>query len=269
MLGKLFKYEFKAMSRMMLPVFISFSVITVFAFIINDVFSDAYRYFDSGDDMMFMSSMIVIFVIPVYTLLLCAMVIYSFVSSGIRFSSAMFSNEGYLMRTLPVSGSVHILSRLAVGAVWAVISFCCAVIYLMIMFPILPQHKGYGAAARLSGALGFILGTDADTVVSRLIEMVVMFLYVQMLIIAAATISGKMRDNNRRGGTIAMAIIINLAVSILISALTALIAKISGSDYYTFYVEMNSTVTFFTRLAATVLFYVEGCRAINRNQDIA
>ena len=113
MLGKLIKYEFKAMGRVMLPLYavmiflaglLSFNLKTG----MNDSAQSLLQKFAIILTFLFFAAVMAVFVVMVI------MVIQ-------RFYKNLLGTEGYLMFTLPVSTWQHILSKAITAMIWIVL----------------------------------------------------------------------------------------------------------------------------------------------------
>ena len=115
MLGKLLKYEFKAMGRTLLPLYGALlAVAAILGLMIN--FSDAMNA--TG----IIGSIMAIVIVVVYVVLLIAIVIMTMVLIVQRFSRNLLGTEGYFLLTLPASIDSHILSKTISAMVWSVFS---------------------------------------------------------------------------------------------------------------------------------------------------
>lgn len=126
MLTKLMKYEFKAIGRIMLPLYgalIGFAFINKLFLAINS--NDINMEFLNGIPnvitmMAYVATMVAVFVATIFVILQ-------------RFYKNLFGDEGYLMNTIPVKSWQNILSKLLVAMVWSILSFIIASISIIIM----------------------------------------------------------------------------------------------------------------------------------------
>ncbi len=119
MLGKLIKYDIKALSRF-LPVL--YGTLTVITLLIR---------FNMVKLIMFDAlGMAVLFA---FILLLILMVGATELFIGIHFYRSLFSDEGYLTHTLPVSSSRLLLSKTVAGSIWLIISVALSLILACIV----------------------------------------------------------------------------------------------------------------------------------------
>lgn len=113
MLGKLFKHELWAMSRIMLPVM---AVLVVLAGLSNV----SVRYIDMVQSD-FLSFVLVLFLVLFFLGVFAAAVVLIVVIVS-RFYNNLLKDEGYLMFTLPVSTHELVWSKLLASLVWSVVS---------------------------------------------------------------------------------------------------------------------------------------------------
>lgn len=113
MVKKLIKHEFMALSRMLVPMYIVLLGLSIITRIIAIFESDHLIY-----EIVLVSAVIILPVAIVISL------VYTVVSCIIRFYKNLFSKEGYLTFTLPVSVSSHLLTKLftAVVATFATVT---------------------------------------------------------------------------------------------------------------------------------------------------
>lgn len=129
MLGKLIKHEFHAVSRLLLPLHLALILITLVG--------RFYVQF-AMDHMDYRFSLIHVSLIMFYVLALFAIFVLTYVYLYIlRPHKNWFSDEGYLIHTLPVTAAAHIWSKLIVAMCWVLLdSFLLALsIFLMVVNP--------------------------------------------------------------------------------------------------------------------------------------
>ena len=118
MLGKLIKYEMKGSFRELLPLYAAIIGISA---LIRPMYMQ-----NLGDAWVGIT-------ITVYAALLVAMFVISFLTVVRRFERTMLGPEGYLMHTLPVSASTHILSKLAVAFVIYLLSIIVSTLSFVVI----------------------------------------------------------------------------------------------------------------------------------------
>lgn len=121
MLGKLLKHEFKAVNRLMIPLHLGLIVITIVGrFYVQFVMNRAHVDYSNYTLRMWEGLMDVLLV-SAYVIALIAIFIITWLYLDIlRFRKNLFTDEGYLMHTLPASASEHIAAKLTVSTVWQI-----------------------------------------------------------------------------------------------------------------------------------------------------
>lgn len=124
MLGKLFKYELKATSRVFIPLYIAILVVSV----VNGL----------------SLNLEILNIQVLATIILMCLFISLFVITIVvtiqRFNKNLLKDEGYLMFTLPVSSKLLILSKYLTSLIWTFLSFIVAFLSFTIIFMI-PTYK--------------------------------------------------------------------------------------------------------------------------------
>ncbi|MEG0292570.1 MAG: hypothetical protein RR495_07415 [Anaerovoracaceae bacterium] len=120
MLGKLFKYENKALARVLLPMYGAWLVVSaLLGFSIKFVENSAFIAGITG----FMYSAVVI-----------ASVVLTIILIIQRYYKNLLGNEGYLTLTLPVSTGKHLMSKSIIATVWGLIGIITGLLSMMIVF---------------------------------------------------------------------------------------------------------------------------------------
>lgn len=128
MLGKLTKFEFKATARTMLPLYLAVLVLTLvnkgFLYLQGSAILADYNSGVLGMIIKIMGG----FSMAAFVAFIVATLFFTVFISVQRFYKNLFTDEGYLMHTLPVSPKSLIGAKLLVSAVWFAASL--AVIFL-------------------------------------------------------------------------------------------------------------------------------------------
>lgn len=122
MVKKLFKYEFAAFSRVLIPVYIAMGGIAVLSRILQ-FFKDT-----TASAAMLVGSSVAMYVIAVITAFG-----FSNVFAVVRFHKNMFSGEGYLTLTLPATAAEHIWAKLLSAMLFNLLSVVAFVVSLCII----------------------------------------------------------------------------------------------------------------------------------------
>ncbi len=107
MLGTLLKYEFKAIGRLMLPLYAAWLIAAVLL-----------GFSVSGDGLGGQGLLFIVVSGILYGAFAMVAVVLTCIILIQRFYKNLLGNEGYLMFTLPVSTGQHIINKTLSGAVW-------------------------------------------------------------------------------------------------------------------------------------------------------
>lgn len=132
MLGKLIKHEFKAVNRLMIPLHLALILITIVGrFYIQFAMGPGRDALNTNIWYGIISIMLTSF----YVIALAAIFTITWVELHIlRPRKNLFTDEGYLMHTLPVSAASHIWSKLIVAFVWTLMDALLLVLSVAAMF---------------------------------------------------------------------------------------------------------------------------------------
>lgn len=230
MLGKLLKYEFKALYKKILLFVAGGLLLSCLMLLLFSVF------FNVGDDNImlgwFLGSGMVFTVLA-----LAAIAIVSLVFIIQRFYTNLCKDEGYLSFTLPVTASQHLWAKLISGAVWMTITGIGVIASYIILFG--------GMADIAANALGEDIFADLGVTFDYLFEMMeispALFIaelivgalvsaFADMMIIYLCIIMGSVIASKHK---VLMAVLLYFAVMMAISWITGMvniIAMMISSD---------------------------------------
>lgn len=137
MLGKLIKNEFKAVNRLMIPLHLGLIVITIIGrfYLQLTVFNNPGRTYYMMLEQNIWYNLLNVMLVMFYVIALIAAALITWIYLSIlRFRKNLFTDEGYLMHTLPVSASAHIWSKLIVNFVWQVIDILLIILSIFGLF---------------------------------------------------------------------------------------------------------------------------------------
>lgn len=134
MLGKLLKYDFKALARLLLPLYgglLALGLITGFMLPVTD----------SSDNVL------IAIAVTVLVILLVVLTVASFVLTLImmikRFHKSLLADEGYLSHSLPVTTEEHLLSKTISSFVFYLVATLCAgMTYVILIVTVFARSEG-------------------------------------------------------------------------------------------------------------------------------
>lgn len=111
MLTKLLKYDFKSLSKVLLPVY-GISLLLAFLTKVSNILADKFSVFSVPNG----------FINAIFVVILIAIPIVTFIFTILQFYQNLVKDEGYLMHTIPVSKQNLILSKTISSTTYLVIS---------------------------------------------------------------------------------------------------------------------------------------------------
>lgn len=136
MLRKLIKYEWKGHRMMGLILIGVVAFATLFGFLASrsPIWSDVRIYDNVIADL---TNMMSIFSFLLYFLLLSGVVYAILIYVAVRFYRTMYTDEGYLLHTLPVTKNQILISKILTGTIWVLITyvamFVSVVLFILFM----------------------------------------------------------------------------------------------------------------------------------------
>lgn len=121
MLSKLLKYEIKATSRILLPLYVVLLVYSVVHMMISSLTLDKWN-----------APQIISFI--VYIMIFIGIFVMTLILIIQRFYKNLLTDEGYLMFTLPTRPWNHIVCKLLVSMMWSVVSSIVGIISIVTIF---------------------------------------------------------------------------------------------------------------------------------------
>ena len=126
MLGKLIKHEFKATWKMVALMNIFLLVLTALG-----VLSFAFKFWNVDNDIM-MAFGILSLVFYYLSILVISIAVCIYVA--IRFYKTLYSDEGYLTNTLPVTNHQLLISKILVGSIYELVTSLVIIVSVLALF---------------------------------------------------------------------------------------------------------------------------------------
>lgn len=220
MLGNLIKHEFKATSRILVPLYIVLICISIInRFLFQSGINEGIFAFFTG------------FLMITQILLIVAILITTVLFMVIRFYKNLLSDEGYLMFTLPVNTHQLIISKLLVTIIWIFVSIIAILSSLYIVFA-------------TSGSIGLIIreiqrafaelkasfGGNSVLLIIDLILMLLLSAVTNMLMIYSSIAIGQLFSKHRIVASfVSYVVIYNIMQLIMVLVLVILSYILSGN----------------------------------------
>lgn len=154
----------------------------------------------------------------------------TYLLAGIRFYKNMFTDEGYLTRTLPVTNATHLLSKTIAGSIWAVINmsviYLCT--YLVLCTPYIrsavTSHKA--EILREFGATGEYAGLSFSSALTVLFLFSCLGSISSIVMIYSSVALGQLFSSHRVLG----AVVSYFAISTVLSVLSLVVMALFGNE---------------------------------------
>lgn len=128
MLKKLFKYEWKASARILMVVY---GIVILFS-ILSRLFMEA-SGINRGEETLPAMETVSALLIMISIVAIFSSVIFTWVFIAYRFYKSVFTEQGYLTNTLPVTQQQIITAKMLTGVIWQVINWVLVLVAVLIM----------------------------------------------------------------------------------------------------------------------------------------
>ncbi len=224
MLGKLLKYDFKSLAKLLVPVYLVSLLLAIFTRIIN-LLAEEFSIFSVPSGFISMIFVVVLVAIPIAT----------FIFTIIRFYQNLIKDEGYLMHTLPVSKNHLILSKTISSTFFILLSFVFTILFLFVgVYGIWFDQKF------IDLAFSFLKQIDNVFLILIFLSAIISVIFNQVMIYASIALGQK--HNNKIMFSIIYGIVIYNVVQI-ISVILLLPVMLLDPNYQS-YIQNNPITNF-------------------------
>ena len=242
MLGKLFKHEFLSITRVAIPTYIAVLVISVIGRFLTWITSRQYVIDNVPATFVKIIKVLSSLISGIYIIAFIAVIILTLFYLIYRFYKNFYTDEGYLMLTLPTRPSALIASKLFNAWIWIIFSAIIAVLSLYITLG--HYDKVMDLLKQLWETIGQVIDAEGDFLREELgvplwlfgVEIffcIFMFATRFMVTWYSSVSFGMLISKKHKAlGTIFAYIIIDIATKIIMSIYVTVITKIIP-DYYT------------------------------------
>lgn len=206
MLNKLMKYELKATSRLLVPLYLILLVMSI----VN-------RFVFKLDEFGGTAGVIGQFLVVIYITTIFAVLIVTVIYMIVRFYKNLLTDEGYLMFTLPVKTHQHITSKLLITLFWTIVSIAAVLISLFVAFAS-PETLPYvsNGIKEVIAELNKAFNGSAALLFIEFIVMMLLSLVVNILLIYVSIAVGQLFTKHKIIGSFAAYMIIYTILQFLL-----------------------------------------------------
>lgn len=224
MLGKLIKHETRATSRIFLPLYGALLILTIFTKLVMaigapDFFSEAASNNNNIAEIILGISFTLYFVLIVG---ICVMTLVMIIQ---RFYKNLFTDEGYLMFSLPVKTWELVLSKLMVGMIWSAV--CTVMIVLTFFIFSLGAFSMMELSQTIRSAYSMFYlqtGMELNLFMAELILFILVQTVASILMIYVSIAIGQLFNQHRIVAAFGAYIVITIAMQIIMSIAMAVFA---------------------------------------------
>lgn len=219
MLRKLIKYDFKALSRYLIVIHAMLLITAVLGrlLFVGRLMSDPGRLSNAG-------AIATIIGIIIYVILFMTAVFGTMLMIAICFYKNLYSDEGYLTHTLPVTRGQLLISKTVSGSVWMLLDMMMVILSLFILVLTRPVLDSFSSSwDELLSAMGFPASTGYGKILLAFAVLFIVSAVGNVVLIYVSITIGQLFSNHRVLGAVVVYFVINTIVSIICS--------IAGSAY--------------------------------------
>jgi len=188
-LGKLLKHEWIATAKVLLPLNIFLILVTLIGKVIITIFHGSIS--DSV-------SPVIVILLTLYILILMALSVITGIYLVVRFYKNLFSNEGYLMFTLPVSTWSLLNSKLILSTFWCFITILNTIFSMFVLIgSALTKAGGNITYAKMDKAFYHEAEMHISTLLLLLCVFVIICSIQSMLMIYASIAIGQLFEKHK------------------------------------------------------------------------
>lgn len=243
MLRKLIKYDFKALSRYLIVIHAMLLITAVLGrlLFVGRLMSDPGRLSNAG-------AIATIIGIIIYVILFMTAVFGTMLMIAICFYKNLYSDEGYLTHTLPVTRGQLLISKTVSGSVWMLLDMMMIILSLFILVLTRPVLDSFSSSwDELLSAMGFPASTGYGKILLAFAVLFIVSAVGNVVLIYVSITIGQLFSNHRVLGAVVVYFVINTIVSIICSiagTVYSMSSFIHAADESSFVMMVNDGVIY-------------------------
>ncbi|MBM6947838.1 hypothetical protein [Mordavella massiliensis] len=217
MLGKLIKYDLKSTTKFLLIIHLFLVAASVFG-----------RVFITGRldfEMEGVNELLLTLTFVLFIIVFVGVSYGTYIVIAVRFYKNLFSDEGYLTNTLPVTRGMHLLAKTLSGGIWAVIDMFLIFVstWILLSIPLLTDTIGahWDEFIRL---LGFGGQGDFNLFLAHLTLVSIVGGFCSVISIEASVIFGQLFNSHKVLG----AVVSYFAITVVLSVVSTVVMSMTG-----------------------------------------
>lgn len=271
MLGKLIKYDLRSMNRILVLIhaFMLIAAIPLRLLLSNISFDS-----DAGNILFGL-------IFLIYTIMIIGVTFATSIVVAVRFYRNLFSDQGYLTQTLPVTTGQHLLAKTISGSLWAFLDCCLVILALYIgiithdLKTLISENK-----ADLYKALDLSPNVTFTRMLLILLGLCLIGCICNVITYYASIVLGQLFSSHRVVGAVACYFGLTTVISILSFAVISiaelrfgpLIAADTATEFVTFdlwgYIGWITRLSILLSITFSILLYVITYLLMKRKLDL-
>lgn len=222
MLGKLIKYDLKSMNRILIIVH---GFLLLMAVLLRIALSSLTLDVEASQILFGLTVLL-------YTIAITGITFATSIVIAVRFYRNLFSDEGYLSQTLPVTTGQHLLAKTISGTIWAFLDYC---FILLALFIGIATRDVMQTLSQNKAEIYRILSLPSDLTITRLILILLALGLIgcvcNVITYYASVVLGQLFPSHRVVGAVACYFGLSTVISILSFAMITVIELTHGSSF--------------------------------------
>ena len=237
MFGKLFKHEFKATGKVLLPLNLALIGVTIIGMIMLGL-----KVFSFNG---MVSTLLAISLVLFYILAIIALFIVTYIYLMVRFYRSMYSSEGYLTHTLPVSTFSVLNTKILVSVFWAFLTMALSSVSVLALILTAVSSTGDISSADWSvfwTELEYVFGMSAGSLTAWMLLFMLVSCFSGLLMIYCSISIGQLFNKYKGGAAIVTYVIIYIVLQVvnMIVSLSRSLHAMNPFYYATIYDEAET-----------------------------
>lgn len=270
MLGKLLKYDMRAISRTVLPMFAASGIISV---ICCAALYFTYGYSEEADSIM--GALLV--TSGFYTLGVIAIGVLWLITAFVcisRYYKSLFTDEGYLNMVLPIETKTLFSAKLSVTFIWIAISTVAtgACVFIAVYLPtVLYDPEMISQAVeniKLILGIGELSAVMRAAIITAAVSRVFSFVCSVFVVISAVTVGALLLKKRKLIGAMMLYLLINLLCESVINLLSITVSAILGDDLFEVAQLVSSALEIVIYVAVCICSYFVNLRVLSKRFNI-
>ena len=253
MLGKLIKHEFKSVNRLMIPLHLGLIAITIIGRFYIQLALKQYPVL-TGDNVwlnLANMSLMLFYIVALVAVGLTSMIYLSI----LRPRKNLFTDEGYLMHTLPVSAHAHIWSKLIVAAIWLTIDTALIIlsVFTMLVNPDLIREI-FTAFPDLLSSFRETFGISMGTAIAVYIPLFILSTLASLLVIDMSIAIGHSFNSHKVLSSVGVYVGATVLRNLLGTILQTLAGVVTSGD--TAGISLGTFIFYYSNLSTPTVFWL-------------